>query len=292
MKTPYTDLNSFSWDDLRYLWAIHQTGSLSQAATLLGTTQPTVGRRLTALEEALGVILVERTAQGCVLTQAGRALEPWLEQMSRGAHGIEQATRLAHVQLEGSVRVACGELVALRLMERLGELLERAPRLELSFLTGLDFVNLARGEAEIALRTQIPAGDQWVIRRFGRAPFAIFASARYAQLHPECRDEQWRWAYGRWICIKGAGSATWVEQHAQAGAQRLYFDRSAVALEAVKQGLGMALLPMKLSLTTGLVQLEAKEESFGYDSVMVMSSQAARLERVKLVSRWLAEVLG
>ena len=50
----------FAWEDLAVLLAVSQTGNMSQAATRLNKTQPTISRALTDLEKRLGATLVER----------------------------------------------------------------------------------------------------------------------------------------------------------------------------------------------------------------------------------------
>jgi molybdate transport repressor ModE-like protein len=65
------------WDDLHILLMVAETGSLSAAAMKLGVTQPTITRRIAALEERVGEPLVVRKATGATLTAFGeRLLEP------------------------------------------------------------------------------------------------------------------------------------------------------------------------------------------------------------------------
>ena len=63
-----------SLHDLRVLMSVVQAGSMGRAAKLLATSQPAVSRSISELEHALGVRLVDRSAQGIEPTQYGRAL--------------------------------------------------------------------------------------------------------------------------------------------------------------------------------------------------------------------------
>ena len=63
-----------SLHDLRVLMSVVQAGSMGKAAKLLATSQPAVSRSIAELEHALGVRLVDRSAQGIEPTQYGRAL--------------------------------------------------------------------------------------------------------------------------------------------------------------------------------------------------------------------------
>lgn len=74
----------FDWNDLRHLLAVAREGSTLAAAKALGLSQPTVHRRLAALEKALGCTLVERLPTGYRLTALGKELQQYAE-------GVEQA---------------------------------------------------------------------------------------------------------------------------------------------------------------------------------------------------------
>jgi DNA-binding transcriptional LysR family regulator len=63
-----------NWDDLKIALAIARHGSLNAAARALGTTQPTVSRRLGGLERRIGVKLFERAASGLSPTALSAAL--------------------------------------------------------------------------------------------------------------------------------------------------------------------------------------------------------------------------
>ena len=62
------------WSDLRIFLAVAREGTLGAAARKLGQSQPTMGRRLRALEAALGQTLFQRTDGGFVLTDEGSAV--------------------------------------------------------------------------------------------------------------------------------------------------------------------------------------------------------------------------
>jgi DNA-binding transcriptional LysR family regulator len=60
--------------DLHVLMSVVQAGSMGKAAALLNTTQPAVSRSIAELEHAIGVRLLDRSHQGVVPTDYGRAL--------------------------------------------------------------------------------------------------------------------------------------------------------------------------------------------------------------------------
>ena len=86
------------WDDLRYFLALARQGSLSGAARLLQTTQPTMGRRLVALELKLDARLFQRLPNGLALTEAGNSILEYAAIMEEAALA---ATRLASGRAAG-----------------------------------------------------------------------------------------------------------------------------------------------------------------------------------------------
>ena len=71
------------WDDVRVLLAIAEAGSLSEAARRLGVSQPTIGRRLKALEQAAGGALFDRLPNHVALTELGRTMLPVAQKMGQ-----------------------------------------------------------------------------------------------------------------------------------------------------------------------------------------------------------------
>jgi DNA-binding transcriptional LysR family regulator len=77
-----------SWDELRTFFEVVRDGSLFGAARRLGLTQPTVGRHIDALEDALGLTLFTRSPRGLTATPAALALAPHGEAMAAAAAAL------------------------------------------------------------------------------------------------------------------------------------------------------------------------------------------------------------
>lgn len=98
--------------DMRILMAVVQTGSMSNAAEYLGTSQPAISRVITSLEQALGVRLLDRTPRGVEATMYGRALlKRSLAAFDELKQGIRDVRFLAN-PATGELRIGCSETMA------------------------------------------------------------------------------------------------------------------------------------------------------------------------------------
>jgi DNA-binding transcriptional LysR family regulator len=84
---------------------IVQAGSLSAAAAQLGTTQPTISRRLQLLERSLGVRLLQRSTHAMKLTEDGERCFERAKDLLAGWEAFEADLRGVGVEAEGSLRV-------------------------------------------------------------------------------------------------------------------------------------------------------------------------------------------
>src|SRR5580698_2341176 len=96
----------FDWDDLQFFLAVARAGTVSLAGRRLGVDHATVGRRIVALEEALGVKLFERTPRGYGLTRHGERLMANAEAIETEAVRAEQALAGSSQRLTGSLRIS------------------------------------------------------------------------------------------------------------------------------------------------------------------------------------------
>src|SRR4051794_33228225 len=103
---------NISWDDLRLFLAVIEAKSFSGAARALRTSQPTVSRRIAALEDEVGESLLERSAGGVTPTGAGSALLPAARQMADWAAEAARAAGGGRSAIEGVVRIAAPPGVA------------------------------------------------------------------------------------------------------------------------------------------------------------------------------------
>ncbi|MDT0321638.1 LysR family transcriptional regulator [Streptomyces millisiae] len=117
-------------ESLRLLVLVGDVGSLSGAAARLGLAQPSASKRLSTLERRLGLVLVERTRRGSRLTDAGRAVAGWAQQVLQELDGLLTGAEALRAKRDAELRVAASMTVAEYLVPGwLGELRRIRPEL-------------------------------------------------------------------------------------------------------------------------------------------------------------------
>lgn len=97
------------WSDLPVFLAIAREGTLGRAARKLGQSQPTMGRRLRALEAATGLTLFQRTGDGFILTDEGEVMLRHAERMEAEAQALARELAGSSAGLEGMLRLTCSD---------------------------------------------------------------------------------------------------------------------------------------------------------------------------------------
>ncbi len=159
-------------------------GSLSAAARDLGVSQPTLSRRIAALEESLAVELFRRSPQGLELTEAGEALIEPAREMERGAQSVELAMTGRDRALAGLVRITATDGIAVEwLTPALAKFRERYPGIAFEIIIRLNAVDMLRREADIAIRLGRPRQAELTARRVGELVLGLYASRVYVDAH-------------------------------------------------------------------------------------------------------------
>ncbi len=145
--------NALNWDHLRVFLALIRAGSLRGAAQQLGTSHPTMQRRLAALEAQLGLRLFERGSDRLKPTVEGLALVARAEQVEAMVHGFTRCAANVEPRLQGVVRVSAPDMLMSELLAPdLVAFQQQWPDIELEVETTYDLANLSNRDADIAIR--------------------------------------------------------------------------------------------------------------------------------------------
>jgi DNA-binding transcriptional LysR family regulator len=238
----------FDWNDLRYFVAVARHGSALAAAKALEVDPSTVQRRLQALEQRLGRQLLERLPSGSRLTSFGQSLLPQAQAVERAVQAMEQQVAALGRDVTGVVRVTCPEPIVLRLTG--SSLLDRFhalhPSLRVEFVISDRYVDLSKGEADIALRSGDTDDDELVGRKIADSLWAVYASAAYVQRHgsPESVGDLEAHA---WVAFDESmanhRASAWLRRVAPDARIAASANSVLGAVYSAKAGLGLAALP-------------------------------------------------
>jgi len=173
---------TFDWNQLRAFLATVEEGSLSAAARALGLTQPTVGRQIAALEEELGVILLERSSRAVTPTQSGLELLDHARAMGEAATRVSLAASGQSQDISGLVRITASDMMSAYVLPgMLAGLRDEAPGLQIDLVATNDIRDLLRREADIAVRHVRPEQADLIARLVREETGHPWASSSYLE---------------------------------------------------------------------------------------------------------------
>lgn len=226
-------MQQMDWDDLRYVIAVAETGTLSGAARLLGVNHATVLRRVNSFEENMGLAIFDRTARGYRVAPRRRRILEAMRGMQEAALGVERSITATRSPLAGVVRVTSTDTFCIGILpEIVADIQKSAEGLAIELVCQNQHVDLARMAADITVRPalELPPDLTGVIA--AEASVAVYGT-------PGGGDN--------WLGLAGplanTRSGTWMAEtidEFQLGAR---CDSFPVLRELVAAGQGRAILP-------------------------------------------------
>ncbi|QID16280.1 LysR family transcriptional regulator [Nitrogeniibacter mangrovi] len=276
----------FDWDEVRFVLAIARAGTMSAAGGVLEVDQTTVSRRLKTLERRLGTQLFERdrgrmrpTGPGVRVIEHGERIE---REMAALCHVVDDAD----TRVRGVTRITAVDTLITHYLARLVAPARAAfPTLSIELVAGNHNLDLARREADIALRLARPASGDLVIRRLGELGLGVYGAAgRSPSAWPFEAGCDWL-AYDR--DMMGLPEMVWLAERIDPA--RIVFRSNGIdaLARAAADGLGLTVLPhIAAQAHDGLVRLPVAVPS--RDVWMVVARGQRELPRVRSLADWLA----
>ena len=296
----YTYLHNarmFSWDDLRPFLAVARSGSTLAASRLLRVSQPTVVRRIAALEAELGLALFERRPSGYTLTRAGSELLPPAEQMEQAAVRFADIAATQERGVSGAVRISVYEIYAVTLLApMLRDLHHAHPEIRVDLDVSDAVRDIQRGEADIALRSAVKlSGADLLCRRVAEERWALYCSRSYAAANgvPRSTDE----LNGHTIIGEGAEDfwpeyERWRQQANIRNTVDLHHGSATALMAAVRSGFGIALLPCLVADHDPELVCCLEGPLTGHSLWLVADQRSRQKPRVRVVVDFLAKSLS
>lgn len=281
----------WSWDDLRIILAISQTGSLSGAARQLGTSHPTVFRRIRDIEQRLDLHLFERTAKGYLPTPTCDVVIETAHRIAEDVEGLDATLGAAPVAIRDTLRVSCSDTIYFYVIGPvLAEFQQRHPEVEFDVQVTNEFINLQRYDADIALRVSRRSSAN--LHGVKLADIGLGAHAH--KDHPAVNEDPVDLRRHNWIGFDESMSLTamarFMSEHGLERNVRFRVNTLVACCEAIHQNIGLGIVPHHVRRTnTDIVSLNAPEAEIVNELWAVSMPAAMRRPAVRAFFRHVEE---
>lgn len=277
-----------NWDDLRFVATLARLGSLVKASKALGVDHTTVGRRIDAAEQALGLKLFTRTSAGYTLTGEGAQIAASLQGVEDAVLAFERGVHARNSSLDGTIRITSPETFGVAyLAPRLAKFGRRHPSLIVELAPAGTVMDLSRQEAELAVRFFRTRHDRLVIKHVGDVAYGLYASAAYLKQRPVKNTREL--GTHAWLLPTSGVDLKWVEKLVPRVTPVFVSDVSLALAEAACADAGVTVLPRYLGdATRGLEHIEMPDEP-GEAVWMTVHRDLRNSPRVRVMMDFLTE---
>lgn len=226
-------MHNANWDDMRFVLAVVEAGTVSGAARKLGVNHATVLRRIATFEARHGTQVFDRTAQGYAVRPDRLRVIEAAREVSRAAAAVERLMSGLDAPLTGDVRITSTDsLCQFLLPEVISDLHKSLPELRISLICANAHLNLSRLEAQVTVRPAEKLGEGLTGDIAGHMGMAVYTGTDGAN--------SWLGFGGTLTRSRPAG---WLEEQAADSGYAAVADSFPVLRELVAQGIGRAVLP-------------------------------------------------
>ncbi len=180
MKNAFED-----WSGIRIFLAVFRRGSTLAASRELGMSQPTVARRIDALEHELGLPLFERDTRGVRPTENAKSLLPLAEAVEAAILGLAAEAERARRPNSRPIRITAPRLNFSPLFSTIiADFSAEHPGTRFEFIASYELLDLCAGEADVAIRiTRRVTDDRLICTKLTDVTSSLYASRAYAQMY-------------------------------------------------------------------------------------------------------------
>lgn len=239
------------WKDIRWFYEVAKSGSFSAVARKNQTTQATISRRIKSLENDLGHDLFIRGLDGCELTDVGLKLEKSATQMNEAYTEFIKQYEEINTGIQ-TIIVTCGTHIGVYLSKNIGALHEGLENVEIQIRSTNQFLDLEKGEADLALRNKSPSKGMLKSKKLkskGYGSFAVFGGSKFYKKRSNSLESLKK---EKWISLAREFAKTpsekWIKTNIGEDPIKFRMNSSIQLLEAAKQNKALFVLPRFMGL--------------------------------------------
>lgn len=274
-----------NWDDLKILMATAEGGGPLAAAQLLGVNQSTITRRIQQLEAALGTPLFERYRSGYGLTQSGQAVLEMARRIESDVTNVARQLAEQQKNPQGDLRVTTNDSILMHLLTcHVATFIKRFPEIRVHVILSNDSLNLAKQDADVAIRATSAAPENLVGKRVARIGWSLYGRKEdfdAKQAHDDTLFSERNWVtFGNELTNLQASRVV----AARVAPNRITYVVNSVEglAEAIEAGLGIGYLPcMVASARPSLCRLGPVEPALGSDLWLLTHPAVRRSPKVR-----------
>ncbi len=285
-------IRELDWEDVKTFAEVAGARTVRRAAKSLGVHHSTVSRRIERLEQSTGVRLFDRRPEGYALTEAGEALVAVARSFASDLNDVDRQIAGLDKGLTGKITATMSEpLATLAFAPHLATFRERYPGLDVEIIVTHNFLDVARREADVAIRMDNNPPQSLVGKRLFRYTTSIYASPEYLARHDITKDPE----NARWIGWDSADGPypDWTQSTEFARVPTWgAFNDLRMQTAAAKAHLGLAMLPcFTADRETGLVRATARPPMPSRDVWVLTHDDLRRTARVRAFMDFAEDVL-
>jgi DNA-binding transcriptional LysR family regulator len=236
-------MHNENWDDLRFVLAVGQAGSLNAAARDLGVNHATVLRRIRAFEDRCKRQIFFKSKTGYTLDPNISDILGVIQEMDDCAARLQRILVSEATELSGVVRLTSTDsLCQLVLPSIIRQLQDHHPGIQIELNATNQRLNMFLPEADLTIRPALSEPSDLRSRKAGRMQFEIFATRNFWE-----ENEANSFAETRWLGVSEPLSRSpvgiWMAEHVPANMIRFRADSFLVLRQTASTGSGACFLP-------------------------------------------------
>jgi DNA-binding transcriptional LysR family regulator len=292
-----------NWDDLRVFLAAHREGSYAAAGRVLNVNATTVARRLERLEDDLGGLVFQRTADGLVATAMAETILEHAKGVERVTSLIANSAKGQDDSLAGTVSISVTHAYASHFfMRHLRAFRSQHPNIDVEVRTSSVMIDLSRGEADLAMRFRsqgsgpgVPTGAiEITAQRLGTMGVSVYASRGYID---RCGKPDNAFDIDGHDVVLPRSEATflpggaWFAEAAKHGRATLSTDDIDSLASAAAADIGLTCLPTFVGMAhDNLVRLAPPRTVDARDMWLLMPADLKRVARVRALRKFVVDL--